>query len=588
VTNPVLEIEKSVLGKAWKLRCSDSEKILELERRGGLDVLTATLLAGRNVNAKSAQDFLDPTLRRLMPDPDLFSNMGKAAARIMDAVQNNETVTVFADYDVDGATSASQLIRWSRAMGNEFGLYVPDRVKEGYGPTIEAFEHLKAIGNDLVITVDCGAAAHSALEGAQALDLDIVVIDHHQMHGDLPPAHAIVNPNRADDSSGMENLAAAGVTFMVLVALNREAKKRNLSQTPDLIDYLGLAALGTICDVVSLTGLNRAIVHQGLKILSRMENIGIRALCDVANKSGPVTVYDAGFIIGPRINAGGRIGLAEMGANLLSTENAQTAYSHAAELDRVNSERKQMQSQMTEEAITQAKEQSKDSSVIISSMPGWHPGIIGIVAGRLKDQFNRPAIVIGINEQGIGKGSGRSISGVDLGKSINAAFNAGIVTSGGGHAMAGGLTIDGDKVEVLREFLEQELGELVETARQKMSLKIDSFISVGALGHKLMETVESVGPFGAGNPQPVFVLTGLKVVFAKMLRGGHIRCRFEDKSGMRFSGICFRAEEQGFSDILMAANPPLIHIAGQIKRDTWNGGNRIDFNIVDIAMVNSE
>jgi len=533
VTDKILNIERSVLGKAWTLRCSEPEKITELERQGGLDRLTATLLAGRGVDPDLAEDFLNPTLRRLMPDPDMFADMSTATTRILDAVQNREKVTVFADYDVDGATSASQLIRWSRAMGNEFGLYVPDRVKEGYGPTLAAFEYLKKAGNDLVITVDCGAAAHEALNGAEALNLDIVVIDHHQMHGDLPPAHAIVNPNRADDQSGQEHLAAAGVSFMVLVALNREARRRDLTETPDLIDYLGLAALGTICDVVPLTGLNRAIVHQGLVVLSRMDNIGIRALCDVANKTGPVTVYDAGFILGPRINAGGRIGLAETGAILLSTENAQTAYGHAAELDRVNTERKLMQTQMTEEAISIAKSQLEEKSVIISSMPGWHPGIIGIVAGRLKDHFNRPAIVIGVNEQGIGKGSGRSISGVDLGKAINAAFEADIITSGGGHAMAGGLTVEGDKIDALHDFLEQEIGEDVEQARKEMSLKVDSLISVGALGHKLMETVESVGPFGAGNPQPVFALARLKVVFAKMLKGGHIKCRFEDESGMR-------------------------------------------------------
>jgi len=569
-----LDVERSCRGLRWQARCEDEGAISELEQVKLLDNLTARLLAGRGITTETADEFLGPTLRGSMPDPSSLKDMDKAASLILDAIEVKQKITVFADYDVDGGSSAAQLIKWGRAFGVEIGLYVPDRVKEGYGPSVEAFEQLKAEGNELVITVDCGAAAQSALEAAEGLNLPIIVIDHHLMHGALPPCAALVNPNREDDISGLGHLAAAGVTFMTLVALNREARRRGLEATPNIMNLLGLSAIGTVCDVVPLKGLNRAIVSQGLKVLSQDENIGIRALADVASAAPPYTTYHCGFILGPRINAGGRIGKAEMGAEMLSTENSQLAYAHAAELDRVNVERKGLQNQMVNEALEEANKLSGDNSVIIVNMEGWHPGVIGIVAGRLKDRFDKPAIVIGINEEGLGKGSGRSMPGVNLGDAITKAKEAGLLISGGGHAMAGGLTVEAEKIAALTEFLNALLANEVAQARKNLSLKIDSLIAFGAASQATIDRISQVAPYGAGNPQPLFAFSDVRIAYAERVKGGHVRCAFEDGIGGRISGICFRADETGLDDILLGPNAPRVHVAGRLKADSFQPGKR--------------
>ena len=566
-------------------RCQKDADITALEQDCGLDNLTSRLLAGRKITPDSASEFLKPTLRSSMPDPSTLKDMDKAASLIMDAVQAKHKITIFADYDVDGGSSAAQLIKWARAFNVKMGLYVPDRVKEGYGPSIEAFEQLKLEGNDLIITVDCGAAARRPLESAKDLGLPIIVIDHHLMHGDMPPCAALVNPNREDDESGLGHLAAAGVTFMVLVALNREARRRGLDDVPNLLNFIGLTALGTLCDVVSLTGLNRALVSQGLRVLSQGDNIGIRALADIAGTNAPYTTYDCGFILGPRINAGGRIGKAEMGAELLSTENAQLAYAHAAELDRVNTERKSLQDQMINEALEEAHKLAEDASLIIVDMTGWHPGIIGIVAGRLKDRFDKPAIVIGVNEEGIGKGSGRSMPGVNLGEAITKARDAGILISGGGHAMAGGLSVMADRIAELATFLNDDLKQDVIQARKNLSIRIDGLLAPGAVSHSIVETIQSVGPYGAGNPQPIFAFADLRIAYAERVRGGHVRCSFEDGIGGRISGICFQADQTGLSDILLDPNAPRVHVTGRLKANSWQGRSSVDLQLVDLAIA---
>ena len=580
-----LDVDSSCRGLRWQARCQDEAAVTELEQVKSLDNLTSRLLAGRGIDPDAAEEFLNPSLRGSMPDPSTMQDMNKAAALIMDAVQAKQKITVFADYDVDGGTSAAQLIKWGRGFGVEIGLYVPDRVKEGYGPSVEAFKQLKSEGNDLVVTVDCGAAAQTALEAAKDLGLPIVVIDHHLMHGSLPPCAALVNPNREDDTSGLGHLAAAGVTFMLLVALNREARKRGLEDVPNLLDLLGLTALGTLCDVVSLTSLNRAIVAQGLKVLSKGGNIGVNALADVAGTNAPYTTYHCGFILGPRINAGGRIGKAEMGAEMLSTENAQLAYSHAAELDRVNTARKTLQDQMINEALEEAFKLPQDDAVIIVSMEGWHPGVIGIVAGRLKDRFDKPAIVIGVNEEGLGKGSGRSLSGVNLGEAITQAKEAGLLLSGGGHAMAGGLTVEASKIPELTKFLNKILKDEVIEARKNLSLKIDALIAPSAANQSLIKRIEDVGPYGAGNPQPLFAFSDLRIAYAQRVRGGHVRCSFEDGLGGRINGICFRADETGLDQILLDPNAPRVHVAGRLKADSWKGRSKIDLQLVDLAIA---
>lgn len=585
MSEPLLGVERSVAGQSWVYRCMDEDKIQALVQDAGLDNLTARMCAGRGVEPSGAAGFLNPTLRGAMPDPSTLTDMDKAAGLILDTMDKGETITVFADYDVDGGTSAAQIIRWARHMGHAFGLYVPDRVKEGYGPSGEALAKLKETGTDLVITVDCGAAATEALEEASRLNLPVIVIDHHLMHGALPPCAALVNPNREDDNSGLGDLAAAGVSFMLLAALNREAKRRGKTGVPDLFSLLGLTALGTVCDVVPLRGLNRAFVSQGLKVLSRNNIIGLSALADVAGAQAPFNTYHAGFVLGPRINAGGRIGQANMGATLLSTENAQTAYGYAAELDRVNKDRKLIQDDMLRQALDMAAQDDDPNSVLITAMQGWHPGIIGVVAGRLKDRFKRPSIVIGIDDDGVGKGSGRSIAGVHLGDAIVAAKEAGLLSSGGGHAMAGGLTINADNIDALKTFLNEKLSNDIAKARENLALKIDALLAPGAATEALIDQLDRIAPFGAGNPQPLFVFPNLRIAYAERVRGGHVRCAFEDNGGTRITGICFRADETKLDEVLLSPNAPQVHVAGRVKRDSWKGRTRIDVNVVDLAIA---
>ena len=587
MTNPsILNVDSSFKGRRWVNRAQDEQSIDDICTKLGLDHLTARLLVGRNVDVEAAPDYLDPKIKAYMPDPGCLADMDKAVKVILDAIEAKKNISIFADYDVDGATSAAQLIRWGRALGQEFGLYVPDRVREGYGPSEQAFEILKDRGADLVITVDCGAAAYSALEAAQGLGLDIVVIDHHLMDDRMPPCSALVNPNRPDDTSDLGFLAAAGVTFMVIAGLNRELRRRGYDDIPNLMNLMGLTALGTICDVVPLNQLNRAIVRQGLKVLSGVYNPGIAALADVANISGPFTTYHSGYVLGPRINAGGRIGQADMGALMLSTENTQDAYGFAAELDRVNVERKRLQEQILFEAneSVNSEDNIQNNNVVVTAMEGWHPGIIGIVAGRLKDRLGLPVIVIGVDDDGVGKGSGRSIKGVNLGAAISEAKALGLLTSGGGHAMAGGLTIDSQHIEKFEEFIQDRLRDDVKAARESASFKVDGLLSIAAVTPELVRLIDRVGPYGASNPEPIFVFSGLKIAYAERLRGGHVRCSFVDGDGSRVAAICFSAEETGMADLLLDPDRPGLHVAARIKQDSWKGRQRIDLQIVDLAI----
>jgi len=579
----LLDVNNSFSGNKWSLRSNDEELISAIQKDSQISYITARIIAGREISLADVQDFLNPSLRKLLPDPSSMQDMDKAAKIIFNAIKSNKKITIFADYDVDGATSAAQLVKWARNFESELEIYVPDRIKEGYGPSIEAFDHLKKNGSDLVITVDCGAAAYSALVAAQALDLSIVVIDHHLMDADMPPAEALVNPNRIDDTSKLNYLAAAGVTFMLLVALNREARVQNFSNIPDLFDYLDLTALGTICDVVPLKGLNRAFVKQGLKVFSRESNIGLKSLMFETNTNSPITPYHCGFVLGPRINAGGRIGKANIGAALLSTENHKLAIKYAQELDRVNIERRILQDEILDEALLKAYSIHKTNSVIVVSMEGWHPGVIGIVAGRLKERFNKPVIVIGIDENGIGKGSGRSIQGIDLGNEIKKLHEKGLLISGGGHEMACGLTIESKYIKTFHEILESNLRDKINSIRSKFSIKIDALLNISAVNMDLMNSINQIGPYGSGNPTPTFAFAELRVAYANRVKGGHIRCNFEDKNGQRIKGICFRAEEMGFDEILLNERNRYLHIVGTLKINTWKGHTSIDLQVIDVS-----
>lgn len=579
----VLGVERSLIGRRWKAR-ADNAAITAVQQASGLDHIRAALLAGRGVAGDQAEAYLNPSLKRDLPDPSTLTDMDKAAERILSAMQAGERITLFSDYDVDGGTSAAQMIRWGRGLGYDFGLHVPDRIRDGYGPSPQAFETLKANGTDLVVTLDCGAAAHEALHSAAKMGLPVIVIDHHLMDG-LPPADAIVNPNRPDDDSGLGYLAAAGVTFMLIVALEREARRIGLSPSLDIRELLGLTGLGTVCDVVPMIGLNRTLVRQGLKVMNLQRIAGLNALAAIAQAELPFTAYHAGFVLGPRINAGGRIGRSEMGAELLATDDVAAAHSHAAELDRLNRERRVMQDDMLRAAIEQGERQS-NRAVIVAAMDGWHPGVIGIVAGRLKDRFERPSIVIGIDETGLGKGSGRSIQGVDLGSAFGKAKRDGLLMSGGGHAMAGGLTIDGTRVDAFSDWIEAELAHDVATARAASVSHVDAVLSPAAINLVLVETIDSVGPYGPQNPTPAFAVNDVRISFAKRLKGGHVRFSATARGGDSVSGILFRGDETPLGAALLEAGDRPVHLLGQVRRNSYQGRESADFHLRDIAWVN--
>ena len=572
-------------GYVWSPRTDKFPGVLEAYEGHDISPFLARLLAGRGIAPEQSELFLNPKLKNHMPDPSTMMDMDKAVDAIWAAIEAGKNITVFADYDVDGATSAAQLIRWAGSVGAEFGLYVPDRVKEGYGPSVEAFEALKAEGVDTVITVDCGAAAEAPLKAAEGLDLDIVVIDHHQMSGSPPPCLALVNPNRADDMSGLGDLAAAGVVFMLLVALNREGRRRQKEGLPDLTSFLPLSMLGTICDVVPLKGLNRAMTRQGLGLMPRSEFVGLDVLAAISGKVAPFTASDMGFGLGPRINAGGRIGEADMGARLLISDDSAAASAMAETLNRVNSERQQMQKHMLEEALSQASQMAENKPVIITAMEGWHPGIIGIVAGRLKDQFDKPALVIGFDHNDIGKGSGRSIDGVDLGAAIIEAKKQGLVAAGGGHAMAAGLTVHKETFSAFCGFVEDYLAKDIAVAHQNQYRPHDGILSAASINLKTLEIIDQLEPFGRSNPSPVFIVENVSLTYSKRLNGGHVKCSFQDSHGVSFSGICFGAESKGLADLLLSPNPPRVDISCQIKRNEWQGRISTDVHVQDIRKI---
>ena len=584
-----LGVSRSLSGRVWRERPADMDLARRHAQRLGLSEPLARALASRGVLDDAAEAYLTPTLKALFPDPSSFLDMDRAVQILLDAMQAGRSMVVFADYDVDGATSAAQLVRWFRAMGHDLPIYVPDRVTEGYGPSPAAFRHLREQGADLVITVDCGAAAYDAIAAAGEIGLEVVVIDHHLMREDPPAAAAVVNPNRPGCGSGQGVLAAAGVTFVLLAALNREARRRGLFETlaePDLRQWLDLAALGAICDVTQLVGFNRALTAQGLKVMSNWGNPGLKALLDVAQSKGPATTFHAGFVLGPRINAGGRIGRSDLGTRLLSTDDPQEARALAEELDALNAARKDVEREVLEEAIAVIEQQTNigaDLPVLVVAGDGWHPGVIGIVAGRLRERYRKPVMVIGQDPvTGLGKGSGRSQPGVNLGRAVQAAFEAGLVMSGGGHAMAAGLTVRRDGVPELREFLCRTLAEEGAQAALADTVDIDALIAPGGATRALLEDFQRLQPFGPGNPEPVFAIADARVEQIMPLRGGHIRCQLSDGAGGRLKAVAWRAAETELGKRLLAGGGSM-HLVGRLKADDWNGRNGVELEIEDGA-----
>jgi single-stranded-DNA-specific exonuclease len=574
-------LERSILGRRWQPRLGDARAALALAQRAGLSETVARILAGRGVDADRAASFLDPKIRDAMPDPSHLKDMDKAVDRLIAALDAGEPIAIFGDYDVDGATSAALLQGHLEALGARVRHYIPDRIKEGYGPNAAALLMLAQEGVRVVVTVDCGTTAHAPLAAAAEAKLDVIVVDHHAAEASLPQAFAIVNPNRVDQTSDVGQLAAVGVAFLLLVALNRALRKRG-REAPDLLDALDLVALGTVADVVPLTGLNRAFVSQGLKAIAARGRIGLAALADVAGLAETPQAFHLGFLLGPRVNAGGRVGEADLGVRLLTSRDPLEAADLAKRLDGHNRERQRIEAEVLAAALAQAEADAGHGDLTLVAGEGWHPGVIGIVASRLKDRFDRPALVVAL-DGGIGKGSARSAFGWDIGAATIAARQAGLLVNGGGHANAAGLTVARDALSALRAFLETHLAGHLQHASRATVLDYDDVVPLSAAQPAFLDEIEKVGPFGMGNPEPRFVLAGVRVAKADIVGTNHVRCFLQDARGARLSAIAFRSLDSALGTLLLRGDGAPIDLVGRLKRDSYRGAVRVQFHIEDAA-----
>lgn len=588
-----LGVERSATGRVWRDRLDPrgTARALAIAQRYQVPEMLSRIIAGRGIDIDAVEDFLDPTIRKLLPDPLTVTDMEAAAKRIADAALRGEKVAIFGDYDVDGATSAALLTWHLRHCGLDPLIHIPDRIFEGYGPNVEAVRGLASKGATLLVTVDCGTTSIEPLAEAKRLGMDVVVIDHHQCGDELPVVDALVNPNRLDDLSGLGHLAAVGLVFVTLVAVNRELRARNfwsdVRPEPNLLDALHHVALGTVADVAVLTGLNRAFVAKGLIALRRRDHIGHTALMDVARLSGPPEAWHLGFMLGPRINAGGRIGRADLGVRLLLEGDVSEAARIAAELDRLNTERRVIEQMAEAQAEAEALASlglDDKGSVIVTASEGWHPGVVGLVASRLKEKFSRPAFAIALEPGGIGTGSGRSIPGVDLGKVVREAVNEGILLKGGGHAMAAGITLRKENLAEFRAFVEAALAATVAEARHVNELFIDGAVSARAVTTDFVSTLNRAGPFGAGNPEPLIALPSHQLVYADEVGQAHLRLRFKSGDGAFVNGIAFRSIGQNLGNALIENRGQMLHVAGSLTVDRWQGSERVQMRVTDVAV----
>ena len=587
-----LGVESSATGRAWRDRLNERGNALAaaIAQRHGLPDLLARIIAGRGIELDEVEAFLEPSIRRLMPDPYVLTDMEAAATRLADAMISGEQVAIFGDYDVDGATAAALLTRFLRHGGREPLVHIPDRIFEGYGPNAEAIRALADRGASLLVTVDCGTTSVEPLAEAKKLGLDIVVIDHHQADERLPAAVAVINPNRLDDLSKLGHLAAVGLVFMTVVAANRALRARGFwtaeRPEPDLLGLLHIVALGTVADVVPLRGLNRAFVAKGLIAMRRRENVGLTALIDVARLSGPPEAWHLGFMLGPRINAGGRIGRADLGARLLIEDDATECARIATELDRLNRERQAIEQATLAQAEAEAMAalgHDHKGAVVVTAAEGWHPGVVGLVAARLKERYGRPAFAIALEPGEYGTGSGRSIAGVDLGRAVRHAVAEGLLVKGGGHAMAAGVTLRKSGLAAFRAFLEETLRDAVETARRDEALLIDGAVTAAGAGFELYDLIARAGPFGAGNPEPILALPSHTVAYAEDGGQGHIRVRLKAGEGVPLAAIAFRVAGEKLGEALLAARGRRVHVAGTLALDRWQGTERAQLKIIDLA-----
>jgi single-stranded-DNA-specific exonuclease len=588
-----LGVAHSLTGKMWRdrLDARGAARSLAIAQRHHLPEMLARVLAGRDVEIDAVEDFLDPTIRKLMPDPRTITQMEVAAKRIADAATRGEKVAIFGDYDVDGATSAALLAWHLRHCGLDPLIHIPDRIFEGYGPNGEAVRALAGKGATLLVTVDCGTTSLEPLAEARRLGMSVVVIDHHQSGDELPEVEALVNPNRPDDLSGLGHLAAVGLVLVTLVAVNRELRNRRFWTSempePDLLGMLHHVALGTVADVAPLIGLNRAFVAKGLIAMRRRDHVGHTALMDVSRLNGPPEAWHLGFMLGPRINAGGRIGRADLGVRLLLEGDVSEAARIAAELDRLNGERRVIE-QMAEaqaeaEALASLGLEDK-GSVIVTASEGWHPGVVGLVASRLKEKFGRPAFVIALEPGGIGTGSGRGIGGVDLGKAVRQAVHDGVLLKGGGHAMAAGVTLRKEKLAEFRAYMESALAHDVARSRHVNEIFVDGAVSARGMTPELVATLNRAGPFGSGNPEPVIALPSHQLVYADEVGQAHLRVRFKSGDGAIVNGVAFRSIGQKLGNALAAHRGQVLHAAGSLAVDRWQGTERVQLRLLDVAL----
>ncbi len=578
-------VARSFSGRRWRLDAGDETLARQLQQELTLSPVLARLLAARGIAVADALDYLNPTLKKFLPEPSLLAEMDTAVARVKQALERGEHIAVFGDYDVDGSVSAALLGDFLAALGSPPRLYIPDRMTEGYGPSAPAMRALKVEGASLVVTVDCGAAGGAAFEAAREIGLDVVVLDHHRVET-RPDALAHVNPNQPGDQSGLTYLCAAGVAFLFLVGLNRALRdggfyaERGLTE-PDLREHLDLVGLATVCDVVPLNGVNRAFVRQGLGQLSKLSRPGLAALAAVANAAPPFTTYHLGYVFGPRINAGGRVGRSGLGADLLTARDAQSAQDFALKLDLHNRERQGIEKLILEEAIAFAATQDNVPFLLVVN-DGWHPGVVGIVAGRLKERFAKPSFVAGF-EGGVGRGSARSIPGIDIGRMVRAAREKGLIEAGGGHAMAAGFSLMAHQLSGFRQFLELQFSGREAAYEEAASLVLDAVSSPAAAGRGLVSEIALAGPYGAGNPEPVLVFPDVRVAFADVVGGAHIKLRLAGGDGARLDAIAFRAAGTPLGEGLLKSRGRPIHAAGRLRADDWNGQARVQLQIEDAA-----
>jgi len=574
-----LGVTQSLTGRRWIGPSVEEERHTEaMEQITGLPAPVCRTLVRRGVAPADSAAFLDPKLRELMPDPRSLRDMEKAAPRFIAALEGRQRIAIFGDYDVDGGASSALLISWLRDMGQQATLYIPDRIDEGYGPNVPAMQSL-ASAHDLIICVDCGTLSHEAIAAAEGAD--VVILDHHLGGETLPDACAVVNPNRQDESGDLAHLCAAGVVFLLLVEVNRRLREAGKTG-PDLMALLDLVALATVADVAPLTGLNRAFVRQGLKVLARRQRPGLVALTDVARMDATPNAYHLGFLLGPRVNAGGRIGKSDLGARLLSTTDPHEAAALAERLDALNTERREIETMVRDSALEQAEARGLEGPLVWAAGEGWHAGVVGIVAARLKEATNRPAVVIGLAD-GEGKGSGRSISGVDLGAAIHQVAREGLLIKGGGHKMAAGLTVAPDKIEAAMARLGELLERQVAGQMGPADLRLDGLLMPGAAQVDLVTQLEEAGPFGAGAPAPRFAFPDVQISFAKQVGANHLKISFGDGMGARLDAICFGAMDGPLGPRLLNHGGARFHLAGRLDINVWQGRQSVQLRLEDAA-----